>query len=742
MLKSKACIYLTLVWFIGHVTSSISAPYQQVGAVEKQQLYIIYPPVQGETLEAVAERFSLPVSALSALRKQFQAYGWLSTSVLIPYSSEGEARLYSPYVTYQLKTGETLASVAGKFNRSARELSLLNGQLMPASKAAALKAGDFIFVPAPTATRANPTEQSSKEHDKFANTVAQEVAEVAQILGDDKRKGAATSKGFTTADMLTQRATGELTGGAAREIEKFLGENGKAKVGLQANVKTRQLDYSLDYLQPLYEREDDIVFAQIGGRTFGERNLANLGFGYRTQLDEHLVLGVNSFIDQDLSRNHTRGGVGGEAWTDLARFSSNYYTPLSGWKSSKEHRLNSDPENRILQERAAKGWDINVETGFPGVKELSLTGKYFQWNGDRVDVSGSGSRTEKDPKGYTVGAKYQPIPLLNLNAQHTKVSGGRGGWEMGLGLTWDLDKSLSEMLDPKKSSALRPLIQAKTDIVNRNYNIVLEYQEKDKYAPLTFALNSISIMAGTNDPGLRVQGGRQGLVTYSSSAPETLTVDPASGMLSALIAGTAIVTAVEQNAEGKVFGSASYTVTITPNTMEPIVNVTRIDGSLSVGSVLTGVYTFEPNGGNTTDQSSLAWLNGGHSETDSQYLLDSADVGLVLTFEVTAKNGAGIVGNTSSLKTSSMVGTQIPLVTIRDAVGNTLNGPPIIGQELKAVVECETLCNSSGFNFQWSEETFPGSGVYVEIPGGMAQTFTPQIGHQLRRVQVTAESKK
>ncbi|MDF3162511.1 ZirU family protein [Pseudomonas proteolytica] len=738
LFERKKLAYLTLLCFTGHIASSVAAPYQKAVTAEKVQQYIIYPPVQGEALEAIAERFSLPVSTLTALREQFQAYGWSSTAVLVPYSPLGEARLYNNYLTYQLKPGETLTAIASKFNRSTRELSVLNGQVMPASKLAILKAGDVVLVPGPvgSAENGNLSAEQLKEQDKLTSAVAQEIVGAAQLLGANQKKGADPT------GMLTQRAVGGVTGGASREIEKFLGANGTAKVGIQANVNGGQVGYSLDYLQPLYERDIDIVFAQIGARTFGERNLANVGLGYRKQVNPYLVMGVNSFLDQDMSRNHTRGGIGGEAWTDQARFSANYYTPLSGWKHSNDHRLNSDPDTRILQERAAKGWDANVETAMPGIQQLSLSAKYFQWNGDRVDVSGSRSQTEKNPKGYTLGAKYQPIPLLNLNAQHTKVTGGDGGWELGMGLTWDFDKSLNELLDPKKSIALRPLAQAKTDIVNRNYNIVLEYQEKDKYAPLTFASSSMSMMVGAIDPGMRVQGGREGLVTYSSSDPLALSVDSVTGVLSAFVLGTVTITAVEHDGAGKVFGSASYTVTVIPNTLVPTVNVTAINGILSVGSTLTGVYVFASNGGDPTDKSTMVWLNGGHTDTNNTYLLDSNDVGSVLTFQVTAQNGAGIIGNTSSMNTASSINTQIPVVTIKNQAGNTLSGAPLVGDVFTAMVECATSCSANTFNYQWEEETAPNSGVYVDVVGAMEQTFTIQPRYQLKRIRVTVDSKK
>ncbi|MHC8346639.1 inverse autotransporter beta domain-containing protein [Pseudomonas sp. RT6P73] len=697
LFSKKAITYWTLLCFTGNVTSSGATPFPQAIAVERQQQYLIYPPNQGETLESVAERFSLPVSSLSALREQFQAYGWLSTSVLVPYSSEGEARLYNNYLIYQLKEGESLAAVAGRFNRSARELSTLNGQVMLASKLTTLKAGDFILVPGPIGSFDNrASAQNRKEQEKLVSGVAQEVVGAAQILGANQRRGADPS------GILTQRAAGGLTGGASRELENFLGANGTAKVGIQANVNNGQFNYSLDYLQPIYEREDDIFFGQIGTRTFGERNLANLGLGYRNQVDEHWVLGVNSFIDQDMSRNHTRGGIGAEAWTDQARFSANYYTPLSGWKNSKDHRLNSDPDTRILQERAARGWDANVEASVPGVRQLSVSGKYFQWGGDRVDVSGSRSQTEKDPRGYTLGTKYQPIPLLNLNAQHTKVTGGRAGWDLGVGLTWDFDKSLQQMLDPQKSIALRPLAQAKTDIVNRNYNIVLEYQEKDKFAPLAFALTSMSMMAGTNDPGLRVQGGRQGNITYSSSDPATLSVDSVSGLLSAIMIGTVTITALEQTGAGKVSGSASYTVTVTPNTsVAPSISGLRIVGQASrgmpvmeVGQTLSATYAFNANTGHPDDESLYLW---GHQATTESnvgsgqkvkdrgqvpgYTIGELDLGKVLEVSVQPKNGLGVLGVTQTLAAESAVinSSQKPQISAL-----TITGTLELGQKLTA----------------------------------------------------------
>ncbi|MDI3269070.1 hypothetical protein, partial [Pseudomonas sp. AL15] len=76
------------------------------------------------------------------------------------------------------------------------------------------------------------------------------------------------------------------------------------------------------------------------------------------------------------------------------------------------------------------------------------------------------------------------------------------------------------------------------------------------------------------------------------------------------------------------------------------------------------------------------------------------------------------------MNTASAIDIQIPVVTIKDLSGNTLNGPPFVGEVLTAVVVCVSACSASSFTYQWEEETAPGSGVYVDLTGETAQTLT------------------
>ena len=86
---------------------------------------------------------------------------------------------------------------------------------------------------------------------------------------------------------------------------------------------------------------------------------------------------------------------------------------------------------------------------------------------------------------------------------------------------------------------------------------------------------------------------------------------------------------------------ASLELTVASNANAPLqVTVTDITGTLTVGSMLAGVYEYQDGGSGSKDASIKSSLNDGHADTDNDYtyLLSDVDAGLVLTFQVQAKN--------------------------------------------------------------------------------------------------------
>jgi hypothetical protein len=179
-------------------------------------------------------------------------------------------------------------------------------------------------------------------------------------------------------------------------------------------------------------------------------------------------------------------------------------------------------------------------------------------------------------------------------------------------------------------------------------------------------------------------------------------------------------------------------------TAKPIVNVTDITGFLQVGQTLTGVYSFDANGGAPGNRSFFEWLYGGHSDSDTMYLLDEGDVGKVLTFQVTAANNFGEIGNTASLSTANATGVSgggIPDGSIIDPtapasvlINGEVDGYARVGTQLTAEVTCVATC-SGNLNYRWQIETSVDSDTYSDI-GANTSSYMPVGGDQKRRIRV------
>ncbi|MFZ3183321.1 MAG: inverse autotransporter beta domain-containing protein, partial [Pseudomonas sp.] len=596
---------------------------EQVSHAADEKIYLLYVAQQGESIAEVALRFAMSEQELKALRTQLAFPGWRDQVWLLPKKKEGEAVHYPGYVMHRLSKGESLASLALTRNRSERELARLNASAMGEAVVARLRAGDMVLLPALPAVDADVSKAGEQD---FEKTVAQAAHTYGTMLGRDGKDAPAAS------DFLAQQAAAGASGALSQGIEGALSSYGRAKVGVTVGVETKEVDLALDYLHPLLEGNDDILFGQIGVRTFDERTIGNLGIGYRRQLSPELMVGANAFVDQDITRSHTRGGVGVEAWTNDVRLAANAYAPLSGWKSSNQDSLNTDPEKYDLYERPASGWDTRLEAALPGAPTLAATAKYFQWKGEGVDTFGDGN-LERNPKGYGVGMKWQPIPLLAFNAEHQKVQGGDGQWQFGATLNWSFDADLESQLSASKATAIRPLEQARKDFVQREYNVVLDYKQKEKPSSVPFAFVQSEMVLEAPHlnvpeplvvPSHELQGRQAGdVLVYSITTTRTrqasqVSIDPGTGYITVEPGANdheLTVSATQLHGE-VVVGTASYALVV-KSTIDsgatPIVDVTDITGTLSVGQTLTGVYSFDANGGDVNDASTLAWLNGGHT---------------------------------------------------------------------------------------------------------------------------------
>lgn len=154
-------------------------------------------------------------------------------------------------------------------------------------------------------------------------------------------------------DATRNFITGMATAKANQEIQEWLGKYGTARVKLNVDKDFSLKDSSLEMLYPIYDTPTNMLFTQGAIHRTDDRTQSNIGFGWRHFSGNDWMAGVNTFIDHDLSRSHTRIGVGAEYWRDYLKLSANGYIRASGWKKS--------PDVEDYQERPANGWDIRVQ---------------------------------------------------------------------------------------------------------------------------------------------------------------------------------------------------------------------------------------------------------------------------------------------------------------------------------------------------------------------------------------------
>ena len=282
-----------------------------------------------------------------------------------------------------------------------------------------------------------------------------------------------------TPDALKSQAQSylqnQITSSTQSYIEGLMSPYGKVRTSLSVGEGGDLDGSSLDYFVPLYDNQYTLIFTQISAQRKEDRTIGNIGFGLRQNVGDWL-LGGNAFYDYDFSRGHRRLGLGTEAWTDYLKLSGNYYHPLSDWKESEDFEF--------YEERPARGWDIRAESWLSFYPQIGGKLVYEQYYGDEVALFGT-DNLQKNPHAVTVGLNYMPVPMVTLGADYKAGTGDNADLSINATVTYQLGTPLAAQLDPENVKIQRSLMGSRTDFVERNNFIVLEYREKD---PLDVAL--------------------------------------------------------------------------------------------------------------------------------------------------------------------------------------------------------------------------------------------------------------
>ncbi|EIY9329142.1 Ig-like domain-containing protein [Escherichia coli] len=366
-------------------------------------------------------------------------------------------------IPYTLGALESPPTVAARFGITVDELRRLNQFRTFARGFDNVRQGDEIDVPLINSNSPEARTLKAMQMERDGKDPQMQVAEVAQQSGTllardmDSEQAASMARGWVASSVSAQATD-------------WLSRWGTARVSLGVDEGFSLKSSSFEFLHPWYETPDNLVFSQHALHRTDDRTQTNHGIGWR-YFTPSWMSGINLFIDHDLTRYHTRTGMGVEYWRDYLKLSGNGYLRLSNWRSAPE--LDNDYEAR-----PANGWDLRAEGWLPAWPQLGGKLVYEQYYGDEVALFGKDER-QNDPHAITAGLSYTPVPLISFSAEQRQGKQGENDTRIGMELTLQPGQSLQKQLDPAEVAARRSLVGSRYDLVDRNNNIVLEYRKKE-----------------------------------------------------------------------------------------------------------------------------------------------------------------------------------------------------------------------------------------------------------------------
>lgn len=265
-------------------------------------------------------------------------------------------------------------------------------------------------------------------------------------------------------------ARGWASSQASGAMTDWLSRFGTARITLGVDEDFSLKNSQFDFLHPRYETPDNLFFSQHTLHRTDERTQINNGLGWR-HFTPTWMSGINFFFDHDLSRYHSRAGIGAEYWRDYLKLSSNGYLRLTNWRSAPE--LDNDYEAR-----PANGWDVRAEGWLPAWPHLGGKLVYEQYYGDEVALFDKDDR-QSNPHAITAGLNYTPFPLMTFSAEQRQGKQGENDTRFAVDFTWQPGSAMQKQLDPNEVVARSSLAGSRYDLVDRNNNIVLEYRKKE-----------------------------------------------------------------------------------------------------------------------------------------------------------------------------------------------------------------------------------------------------------------------
>lgn len=311
----------------------------------------------------------------------------------------------------------------------------------------------FFFIFALPATSSEVADLQVMQPDSL-NVIS---SQVGSTLAEVSQHGVAESAQSTAGSFVTN------------EMQSWLSQFGTASIELNVDNSGDWGNSAFDFLTPLYDSQQSMLFTQVGLRAPDGRTTGNMGMGVRTFYHENWMFGGNVFFDDDFTGKNRRIGVGAEAWTDDLKLSANTYIGTTEWHQSRDF----DDYN----EKPADGFDLRVEGYLPAYPQLGAKLMYEQYYGDDVALFDK-DNLQSNPSAMTTGINYTPIPLISMGIDYKRGQSAMSDTQFNLNLRYDIGRAWRDQISPAQVGAQRSLAGSRYDLVERNNTIVLAYQKK------------------------------------------------------------------------------------------------------------------------------------------------------------------------------------------------------------------------------------------------------------------------
>lgn len=282
------------------------------------------------------------------------------------------------------------------------------------------------------------------------------VAELAQTLAENP-----------SGEVIRQLAEKKLNNLINLHAAEWLNQFAQAQIGLNLQTKGGMIGGHADLLLPLFDRDETLLYTQLGAREHGGRWTGNAGLGARFLTDSYLV-GLNTFYDNDFTGSNRRIGLGAEYARHYLKFAVNGYWRLNDWHQSRDFA--------DYRERPANGYDVRLEGWLPHHPHLGAALTYERYYGKEVALFSKDTR-QRDPRALAAEIKYRPIPLVTLSVGQRVGTDNHAETHFNMLVNYRLGEDLTRQLAGNHVAATRDLHDSRFDLVNRNHRITLDYQE-------------------------------------------------------------------------------------------------------------------------------------------------------------------------------------------------------------------------------------------------------------------------